>query len=74
MLAACLIAVAFLAFMVVRDRQVARERERWVALVEGLCQRVQAPELAVVAHDRGDVENPKPVNEFDDADYFEVPA
>lgn len=69
-----MIAVAFLVFMWVRERSVAAERERWQALVNELCQRVQAPELAVIAHDRVDVENPKPVNEFDDADYFEVPA
>ena len=73
-LAILLAALAYLAF----DRwQTARILERqspdleaMVALVDRLCQRVQAPEIAVMQHDQGGEQWAPPAVGFDDDEGF----
>lgn len=64
-LIAALIAVNVL-YIRLLDRKDARQDRQ----VQRLCQRIQAPELAVIEHDRPPTPDEPAVDTFDDSDYW----
>jgi len=62
-------ALAWLLTRELRDARTTARRE-----IADLCQRIQAPDVAVQQHalETGEITAPRPVSEFDDSDHWEA--
>jgi hypothetical protein len=67
------IVLLFLAVLVAREYFIQRERDQWASERSELLQRIQAPEVAVVDHSRGeDWEAPDPSPAMSDEDLWKL--
>ena len=65
---------AAVAFVERRERYALEDRDRLLATIDDLCQRVQAPDLAVIDHQakQGGIVNPPAVGFDNDEDYWKA--